>query len=142
VSWETRETPDGVGIGDGQDQVKQAGGLLATVKDVDGDNGTFRVYEFVQRDGTSQAVYGSSAIDSRLSVADIGLFVKLTFKGRAKSKRGREFKEIDVAVWTDELTDGMKAWPRLEELQRNGTAVASLDDHPDALNKDDDDLPF
>ncbi len=146
MSWEKRETTDGVGIGDGDGQQEKAGGLLAAIKTVEGSDGPFQVYEMVQKDGTSLGVFGSASINSRLSEGDIGSFVKFHFEGWGKSKGGRKFKQIDVQVWGSDFSDDMKKWPRFDEI-RNGASkaamVAAFDSPPDSLTKDDaDDLPF
>ena len=143
MSWEKQETPEAIGIGDGKDQKPKAGGLLAEVREVEGDNGPFMVYDFVQRDGTTQAVYGSSAIDRELkSGVHVGRFIKLVFKERVAGKKGREFKDIDVEIWKGDPTDDMRAWPRFEELQPKPVAAPSIDEFPGALDASDDDLPF
>ena len=149
MSWEKRETTEGVGIGDGENQRKEAGGLLAAIKTVEGHDSSFLVYEFVQQDGETLGVFGSASIDSRLGNVDIGKFIKLTFEGWGVSKNNRKFKQIDVAVWDEEkdgLLEVMKTWPRLQEIRGNvskAAMVEALDNPPDALTKDDEsDLPF
>ncbi len=149
MSWEKRETTEGVGIGDGENQRKEAGGLLAAIKTVDGQDGTFQVYEFVQQDGETLAVFGSAAIDRNMEPMYVGRFIKFVYQGMGKTKAGRDFKMIDVLVW-DEGKDGllevMKTWPRLMEIRGNVTKAAlveAFDAPPDALSKDDtSDLPF
>ena len=146
MSWEKRETTDGVGIGDGDGQQEKAGGLLAGIKTVEGNDGPFLVYEMVQKDGTSLGVFGSASIDSRLNTKDVGSFVKFVFEGWGKSKAGRKFKQIDVQVWGSDFSDDMKEWPRFAEIHNGVSAaavVAAFDNPPDALTKDDDsELPF
>src|SRR3990167_10616987 len=44
------------------------------------------------------AVWGNIVLDSRLSEVTHGMKVKIVYLGKAKSKRGNEFKNFDVFV--------------------------------------------
>ena len=148
MSWEKQETADGVGIGDGEGQRKVAGGLLASIKTVEGDNGPFRVYDFVQKDGETLPVFGSAAIDRYLNFpVNVGKFVKLVFERREKTGGGREVKIIDVIFWEEEkdgLTDDMKASPQLKEIRGKAAGAArdgALDREREALSTHDESDP-
>ena len=132
MGWSKREIPDGVGIGQEEGQQKKAGGLLVQItRDVGENHST--VYELVQNDGDSLQVWGSTTIDSKLNSSDIGKFVKLEFLGIAVGKSGRRYKDIEVSVWDEELTDAMKEWPRAEEFYSDAGV------NPEG---EDDELPF
>ena len=132
MGWSKREIPDGVGIGQEEGQQKKAGGLLVQItRDVGENHST--VYELVQKDGDSLQVWGAATIDSKLNSSDIGKFVKLEFLGIAVGKSGRKYKDIEVSVWDEELTDAMKEWPRVEEF---------YDAAESGVGEGDSDLPF
>lgn len=143
MGWQKREVSGNlVVLGDAEGHVKSAGGLLASVTR-DQRYPDNRRYELVQKDGTSKSIAGSASINSQIGVDDVGKFVKLAFEGWGDSPNGK-FKKIDVQVWTDEPTDEMKKWPRWAELHANGgvKAQAPLNQKPEALDEEDDDLPF
>jgi len=149
MSWEKQESAEGVGIGDGENQRKEAGGLLAAIRTVDGQDGPFQVYEFVQQDGETLPVFGSASIDRNMEPYFVGRFIKFSYQGMGKTKGGRDFKMIDVMVWDEErdgLLDVMRDWPRLQEIRGTVAKAAiaeAFDDPPDALTKgDESDLPF
>ena len=134
--WKVVEAGNAVSLGDKDNQVKTAGGLLVAIEYDQGPKKNSAVYEFVQADGESIRVWGSVAIDRKLSPAKIGKFIRLEFEGIEQSKSGDDFKAIKVSVWDGALTDKMKEWPRVEEWYTADEGVAALD------GEGDDDLPF
>ena len=122
MSWEKQETADGVGIGDGEGQRKVAGGLLASIKTVEGDNGPFRVYDFVQKDGETLPVFGSAAIDRYLNFpVNVGKFVKEFRQLKATpAEIGIRRKRIREC-WgpgTDTPASTVKHWSEFQDDQR------------------------
>ena len=150
MGWEKRESvnEDLVILGDDPTKNKRkVAGLLASVKPDRTYKDNFN-YELVQKDGTSISLAGSASINRMLSADDVGKFIRAEFTGWGSSPNGR-FKQIEVQVWSGEITEDMKKWPRWAELQ-NGRgekpAVASRNDDDfasaTASDPDDDDLPF
>ena len=146
--WKKREITEGVGIGAKDGQRKKAGGLLVEIRADIGENHS-TVYELVQKNGETLQVWGSTTIDGKLNSSDIGKFVKMEYLGMVIGKSGRQYKDIDVSVWEAELNDAMKEWPRIgefqgqDEKQGNGSEpTESFAEFPEALDEEDDDLPF
>lgn len=143
MGWNKREVDTNLVIlGDAEGHVKSASGLIASIRP-DQRYPDNRRYELVQKDGTSKSVAGSASINTQLGVGDVGKFVKLTFNGWGTGGNGK-FKKVDVEVYEGEPTDEMKKWPRWAELHANGgvKAQAPLNQKPEALDEEDDDLPF
>lgn len=133
--WTLVEAGDAISLGGKENQRKTAGGLLVKIEYDQGPKKNSAVYELVQADGESVRVWGSAAIDYKLSPAKIGKFVRLEFTGIEQTKDGTDFKAIEVKIWTKPLTDKMKEWPRVEEWYTAKEGVAAMDG-------EDDDLPF
>ena len=134
--WKVVEAGNAVSLGDKDNQVKTAGGLLVAIEYDQGPKKNSAVYEFVQADGESIRVWGSVAIDRKLSPAKIGKFIRLEFTGIEQSKSGDDFKAINVSVYEGRLTDKMKAWPRVEEWYAADDGVKPMD------GEEEDSLPF
>ena len=136
MGWTELENSDAIGLGDKEGQRQKAGGLLVRVEYDQGPKKNSAVYEFVPADGESVRVWGSVAIDRKLSPAKIGKFIRLEFEGIEQSKSGDDFKAIKVSVWDGRLTDKMMKWPRVEEWYAADDGVKPMD------GEEDDDLPF
>ena len=59
------------------------------------------LYSIRTEDGTVKSVWGASVLDSRMALISVGSKVKITFKGKAEAKKGKNsaklFKvEVDV----------------------------------------------
>ena len=67
-----------------------------------------------------------------MSKAGIGAYVKIEFKGKVKSKAGREYNDFEV--FQDTSTEGVTVAPAKTETKAPVAAVDGFDD--------DDDLPF
>ena len=140
--WKVVEAGNAVSLGDKPAkgdkpaQVKTAGGLLVKIEYDQGPKSNSAVYEFVQADGDSVRVWGSVAIDNKLSPAKIGKFIHLEFTGIEQSKSGDDFKAIKVSVYEGVLTDKIKERPRVEEWYAADDGVKPMD------GEEDDDLPF
>ncbi len=136
MTWTERETPDGVGIGEGKGQQKKAGGLLVEIHYKVGKHSS-TVYDLVQQDGEILRVWGSTVIDGKLNPSDVGKFVKLEYLSTITGKAGADYKDIRVSVWDAELTDVMQEWPRVEEFYTAKEGVAAMDGEEEG-----DGLPF
>jgi len=136
MTWTELAASDAVGIGEKENQRTKAGGLLVRVEYDQGPKKNSAIYELVQSDGTSLRVWGSAAIDRKLSVINIGKFIRLEFKKMSKNKDGTDFKAIKVEVFEGDLTDKMKEWPRVEEFYTANQGVDPID------GEEDDGLPF
>ena len=141
MGWTELENNDAISLGDkpAKDdrpaQRKKAGGLLVRIEYDQGPKKNSAIYELVQSDGTSLRVWGSAAIDRKLSKANVGQFLRLEFKSIEQTKDGTDFKVIKVEVYGGELTDKMMNWPRVEEFYAADAGVT-------IEGEDDDDLPF
>jgi hypothetical protein len=126
MGWTKREVEgDLVILGDAEGHVKQAGGLLVAIKP-DPMYPNNRRYTLVRENG----------------------FIKLEFVGWGKSANGK-FKEIAVHVWDGAPNERMAKWPRYDEFKnggKNGSPPPAVrdefEDFPNALDNQDDDLPF
>ena len=146
--WGKRESvSDLVVLGDDEGNIRRVAGLLAAVTQ-DRTYPSRMNYELVQKNGDSINLAGSASLGRQIGPADVGKFLKAEFVGWGKSANGK-FKEITVHVWDDEPTAEMKQWPRWAELNgKNGAKALThkpsddLDDFPEALDAEDDNLPF
>ncbi len=146
MGWEKRTVSDAIGIGEREGQSKKASGLLASIRHDQGDNKS-TVYELVQKDGESLRVWGSTTMDNKIQPSDVGKFVKIAYLGTETSKRGKEYKNIDVEFYIGDPLPAQLAWPRYNELQNGATTTNEKSDYeefPEALNdkEEEDDLPF
>jgi hypothetical protein len=148
MGWTKREVEgDLVILGDAEGHVKQAGGLLVAIKP-DPMYPNNRRYTLVRENGEEFVVPGSASINRQLSPNDVGHFIKLEFVGWGKSANGK-FKEIAVHVWDGAPNERMAKWPRYDEFKnggKNGSPPPAVrdefEDFPNALDNQDDDLPF
>ncbi|MGH7498806.1 MAG: hypothetical protein ACREL3_08150 [Gemmatimonadales bacterium] len=140
-------------LGDGEGNTRRVGGLLAAITH-DSAYPDRMNYELVQKSGDSLFLAGSASLGRQIGPGDVGKFLKAEFVGWGKSGNGR-FKEIAVHIWDGEPLPEMKAWPRYAELQRaaarakaptavppNAPPPENFADFPEALDVEDDDLPF
>lgn len=137
MAWTELQNSDAIGIGGDEGQRKTAGGLLVKIEYDQGKKKNSAVYELIQSDASSLRVWGSAAIDRKLSVATVGKFIRLKFVGIEQTSDGTDFKQIRVEVYDGELTDKMKEWPRVEEFYTATEGVEPMDGE-----EDDSDLPF
>ena len=156
--WKKRDPVSNlVVLGDDEGQAKKAAGLLASLKQ-DSQYPSRSNYELVQKDGTSVWLAGSASIGRQVFPADVGKFVKATFKGWGNSANGK-FKDIEVLIYDGEPTAEMKKWPRWAEVnaapKKGAKAEAEpapepapaptdddFSDFPEAVDALDDGLPF
>lgn len=149
MSWTKREPVSNlIVLGDDEGNVRKVGGLLAAVTQ-DSMYPNRSNYEIVQKNGDSIILAGSASLGRQIAPGDVGKFVKAEFLGWGKAANGK-FKQIEVFLWEGEHNEDMKKWPRFAEFHGNGKKAApkagakdeSFSDFPDALDAEDDDLPF
>lgn len=159
--WQKRESASNlVVLGDDKEQTRRTGGLLLAIEPdrryPEKDN-----YRIITQKGEEILISGSANLARQISKGDLGKFVKLEFSGWERSPNGK-YKVIDVSVFDGELSDVMKKWPRLAEVQASLRAAPAakagastrpdkqpaqqqhdeFEDFPSALAEEDDDLPF
>ena len=53
-------------------------------------------------DGKNYSILGGTVLDKRLATCNKGDRIRITFKGMAKTKEGRQFKNYEIEKWTEE----------------------------------------
>lgn len=150
MGWTKREPVSNLVIlGDDEGCTQKVGGLLVKItQDTMYPNRSN--YELVQKDGESVHLAGSASLSRQIGPTDVGKFMRCTFKGWGKSANGK-FKDIEVQIFEGEVTDDMKKWPRWRESQpapldgaapKAAAKAGKFDDFPEAVDEEDDDLPF
>lgn len=135
-----------VSIGDGEGDVKKAGGILIGFV----QNTHFATpktdYQYINQRGEIATLSGSASLSRQIHAEDVGKFFKAEFEGWGKSNKG-QFKKIAVYIWDGEPDETMRNWPRFAEYYNKRTAAEApkqnFEEKPAALeDDDDDDLPF
>lgn len=60
-----------------------------------------KVYSIVEGDGNSYYFFGCYKLDSTLPNL-MGKFVKITYLGKVKIKKGQTLRDFEIAVWSDD----------------------------------------
>ena len=146
MPWNKREPVSNLTtLGDSEGQITKVAGLLAAVKPDPNPKYKNEMYEIVQKNGESLFLAGSASLGRQINDADVGHFIRATFKGWGNSANGK-FKDIEVQIFEGDVTDEMKAWPRWKELNGkvgpHAAPKGGEGDFPEALDDEDDDLPF
>lgn len=143
IPWEKKQTMGRmVKLGDGPDQVMQAEGIFLGSVPSPKYGADRPLLNF--RDGADEmfSIPHNAALDGRLSNADVGKLVKITFAGWAITKSGHNVKQFDVFTYDGEATpEILAAFPKYGKILRD----PALDTPPPALTRkrpEDDDLPF
>lgn len=82
-------------------------GRLAKIETNQGPNNS-TVYTITQADGTDIKVWGSTVLDDKLLGVSEGSLVKISYEGKAKSKKGTYYH--DYKVWID--SEGMPGYEK------------------------------
>ena len=70
-------------------------GKLAEIKhDIGPNNST--IYTLEGAEGVKVSFWGNSVLDSRLEKVELGVEVKVEYKGKVESKNGRSYRNFDV----------------------------------------------
>lgn len=76
------------------------GELLEKEENVGSNNSM--LYRIRLNDGEEMAVWGSTALDSRMKVIEPGMKIRITYKGKVKSeKTGRTYKDFNLDLWEE-----------------------------------------
>lgn len=161
MTWNKRQVAQNLVIlGDDEGHVRRAHGLLADVTP-DPQYPNNRRYLLIGQAGAEKIVAGSTSLNLQVGPGDVGKFVKFSFVGWERGKRGR-FKAMEVEVYDGPATKAMLDWlgpegtVRYKQLNGNaprplaavpaGASVgaAAPEDFPPEPSGDDDldDLPF
>ena len=120
-----------VKLGDGNEQVKAVTGVYLGRRP--GDYGK-PLYDFGGEGGESFTVPHSNDME-QLTAADVGKLVRVSFEGRAATKKGYQVKRLAVAVCEHPTEEMKKKYPHI------GT-VTAVPPKKAETGQEDDDLPF
>lgn len=101
MSWEEVGTDDGEQFKFTEPGQELTGKLLEVSNDIEGDNGTFRIWKFeVDGKDEPQKILVSGVLEDKLSRArgNVGDLFKVVFEGKKKSKKGREYNNWSVYI--------------------------------------------
>jgi hypothetical protein len=158
MGFTKREVLDNLVIlGNDEGNVQKAGGIMTRLVLNTQFDKPKTDYEFVDKNGELKVIGGGATLARQIGPDDVGKFFKMEFEGWGRSANGK-FKKIAVYIWDGEPSETMKAWPRFQEFYGKSAAVPltanaqkaaagakqrdDFEDMPEALDKDDDDLPF
>lgn len=155
MGFKKREIPDNyVSIGDKEGDKLQAGGIFTRMIENTHFKNPKLDYEYVNKKGELVILSGSASLARQIEYNDMGKFFKVEFEGWGDSPNGK-FKKVGVYIWEGDVTPEMKQWPRYAEFYNGGFAKKEGGAHkkddavpvggndlPEALENDEDDLPF
>jgi len=94
------------------------------------------VYTLKSDEGEEHRFWGSKVLDDQLSKVSMGTYVKVDYKGKAKSKSGREYHDFEV--FQDTSTEGVVTQASAPKQAAPATSGMASEDPFDQ----EDDLPF
>jgi hypothetical protein len=89
------------------------------------------VYTLKSDDGEEHRFWGTKVLDDQMSKINIGTYTKVEFKGKVKSKAGREYNDFEV--FQDTSTEGVA---QAAAVQKESAPAAKEDDAFDDEEED------